>query len=150
MSDTEKTILLEPSFNLKTELKKLNEKERIKILEQLKEEEFTEQEEELKKTQCPLTTKLNNVLNELQEMRAQINSLKYEFQCCKMLNNNECESVNNCMKHAIECSMNTDDKMESLEECSLFSMNSFPFWIFLVFILISILMKPPKFNNLIV
>jgi hypothetical protein len=134
--------------NLKTELKKLNQEERYKLFNLLSQEENNEKKEkeeneakEILKNQCPLTTKLNQVVDELRVMKKQISDLKYEC-------------VNNCINNAVQCSLGSNNccEMESMEsalgECSFFSFSWCPFLIFLAFVLISVLMKPMKCNPL--
>jgi len=135
--------------NLKTELKKLNPDERYKLFNLLAQEENKEKMEkeeneakEILKNQCPLTTKLNQVVEEMRAMKKQICDLKLEC-------------MNNCMNNAIQCSMGSNNccEMESMDsvgggECSFFSFSWCPFLIFLAFILLSVLMKPMKINPL--
>ena len=136
--------------NLKTELKKLNPDERYKLFNLLAQEENKEKMEkeeneakEMLKNQCPLTTKLNQVVEEMRAMKKQISDLKLEC-------------MNNCLNNAIQCSMGSNnccevDSMDSIGgECSFFSFSWCPFLIFLAFILLSILMKPMKINPLLI
>ena len=136
--------------NLKNELKKLNQEERYNLFNLLSQEENKEKKQkeeneakEMLKNQCPLTTKLNQVVDELRVMKKQISDLKYEC-------------VNNCMNNAIQCSLGSNnccemDTMESaLGECSFFSFSWCPFLIFLAFVLLSVLMKPPKISQLLI
>ena len=136
--------------NLKTELKKLNQEERYKLFNLLSQEENNEKKQkeenevkEMLKNQCPLTTKLNQLVDEMRVMKKQISDLKYEC-------------VNNCMNNAIQCSMGSNNccEMESMDsiggECSFFSFSWCPFLIFVAFVLISILMKPMKINPLLI
>ena len=139
-----------PATDIKTELKKLSQEERYKLFNLLSQEEHKEmiekekkKEEEMLKNQCPLTTKLNQVVDEMRAMKKQISDLKYEC-------------VNNCMNNAIQCSLGSNnccemDTMESaLGDCSFFSLGWYPILIFLAFILLSILMKPMKINPLLI
>ena len=95
------------------------------------------------KNQCPLTTKLNQVVDELRVMKKQISDLKYEC-------------VNNCINNAVQCSLGSNNccEMETMEsalgDCSFFSFSWCPFLIFLAFVLLSILMKPPKISQLLI
>ena len=139
--------------DLKTELKKLTPEERYKLFNLLSQEENKERQEkeeneakEMLKNQCPLSinlsTKLNQVVDEMRTMKKQICDLKLEC-------------MNNCMNNAIQCSMGSNNccEMESMDsvgggECSFFSFSWCPFLIFLAFILLSVLMKPMKINPL--
>ena len=138
--------------DLKTELKKLTPEERYKLFNLLSQEENKaklEKEEneakEMLKNQCPLSinlsTKLNQVVDEMRAMKKQICDLKLEC-------------MNNCMNNAMQCSLGSNNccEMESMDsvggECSFFSFSWCPFLIFLAFILLSILMKPMKINPL--
>lgn len=136
--------------NLKTELKKLNPDERYKLFNLLSQEEHKEKMEkeeneakEMLKNQCPLTTKLNQVVEEMRAMKKQISDLKLEC-------------MNNCLNNAIQCSMGSNNccEMESMDsavgDCSFFSFSWCPFLIFLAFILLSVLMKPLKCNPLLI
>ena len=129
---------------LKTELKKLTQEERYNLfnlltLEENKEkiEKETKEKEELFKNQCPLTTKLNQVIDEMRIMKKQICDLKLDC-------------MNNCMNDVIQCSMGSNncckvDSVDSItDDCSFFSFSWCPFLIFLAFVLLSVLMKPMK------
>jgi len=146
----ESVTLTVPSTDLKTELKKLNQEERYKLFSLLSQEEHKEQREkeeneakEILKNQCPLTTKLNQVVEEIRAMKKQISDLKLEC-------------MNNCVNNAIQCSMGSNNccEMESMDsiggECCFFSFSWCPFLIFVAFILLSILMKPMKCNPLLI
>ena len=136
--------------NLKNELKKLNQEERYKLFSLLSQEDNNEKKEkeenavkEMLKNQCPLTTKLNQVVDEMRVMKKQISDLKYEC-------------VNNCINNAVQCSLgaNNCSEMESIEsalgDCSFFSFSWCPFLIFLAFVVLSVLMKPPKISQLLI
>jgi hypothetical protein len=136
--------------NIKNELKKLNPEARYKLFNLLAQEENkekmekeTKEKEELLKNQCPLTTKLNQVVDEMRLMKKQICDLKFEC-------------MNNCVNNAIQSSMGANnccemDTMDSVVgDCSFFSFSWCPFLIFLAFVLFSILMKPLKISQLLI
>lgn len=139
-----------PVTDLKNELKKLSQEERYELFNLLSQEENKEmiekekqKEQEMLKNQCPLTNKLNQIVDEMRVMKKQISDLKYEC-------------VNNCINNAVQCSLGSNNccEMESIEsalgDCSFFSFSWCPFLIFLAFVLFSILMKPPKISQLLI
>jgi len=164
----------EAVISVQSQLKKMTHKERCILLEKIAREEYEEHKEQQAKKlleeqeriknaggsssdasanphnprqqsqMCAYGMQMNAILGELRGLRLQIQELKLNQSVC--LQQQQQKNKIGCF---IRSSRDLDDEYESLsEECSLFSFEWMPIWIFLAFVLFALTVKPRKFCSM--
>ena len=115
------------------DLRKLTPDQRKELISSLEQEELLEQEALKKNPNLHLERQMKQVLGELKDIRNELQACKTQL-CIKQ-----------CPLETLPNQLEETDSNE-YEECSLFSMDFLPFWIFLLFVIISLFMptKPPQ------
>ena len=125
--DSTNSIMFE--MKVLQDLRKMSPEQRKELLSAIEQEEQLEQEALKKNPNMHLERQLKQVLAELKDIRNELQTYKNNNICIKQ----QCP-LETITQQFDEC--NSDE----CEEYSLFSMDMLPFWIFLLFVILSLFM----------
>jgi hypothetical protein len=126
------------------DLRKMKPEQRKELLSSLEKEEQLEQEELKKNPNLPLERQIKQVLGELKDIRQELQGIKHN----NTLTNNDlyikqCPIKKLCpVGKLCNIDINLDEQSlpdDNTDDYSLFSMDMIPFWLFLLFVIISLI-----------
>jgi hypothetical protein len=119
------------------DLRKMTPEQRKELLSSIEKEEQLEQEALKQNPNLTLERQLKQVVSELKDIRQQITSITYHYD----IGNIRCRKL--MPDTYIEPNLDEQNSVDECNDCSFFSMDMLPLWIFLLFVIIS-LFTPSK------
>lgn len=121
------------------DLRTMTPEQRKELLSIIEKEEQLEQEALNKNPNITLERQLKQVVSELKDIRQEINRIVYHYD----IGGIRCRKI--IPDTYIEPNLDEQNSVDECTDCSFFSMDMLPLWIFLLFVVISLFTpsKPP-------